>query len=897
MISASGPKLCASVILSLAMLVILPAAASAQVRKDAGGYEYWLAIPPNEEVNFGGEIELTLVICALEKQANVFVEIPWTGANFERVIPAGWAERINSIDGALPWDLEVRDAGIARAKGIHVQSDEPVTVRLYSARSFSADSFTAIPVHMWGRTYRHIGYYEQADTIKRRGSGFVIVAAHDNTDVHIELQGQGDGQTTDGRSPGMQFDVVLQRGQTYMVHGNGLSQGFDLSGTLVTASNPIGVISFHMRSIIPLAMGGGDRDFLVEMLPPVEHWGQRYACRELERETGFGDFYRVMAAEDNTTVRLRTFDVKSGRETAKREFTIRTAGEFAEFGERAPEASAPPDAILGISLWEADKPIQVVLYSYSSDWDGAARYNPFMVALTPFELASNVEIVDIPSGTGFSVLDIITEDNPNLLGSLQLNGQPIEQIDNKFLEPTYGDDGLRSSRILLAPGTYRIAGDALFVGMLHTNGGSSIHGLPLGRTAFPLRAAETPNLPTLTALNADCFGAEIEAAGGDVPLALLRVNRRSMRNVAIDPPEALAVDPVTGVMRRTFTLEVIDKNLDAFIEIEAFDQAGSRAKHQFSYGAGQVDITPPEILRQNLQTGDEEQITLAVHNYASAAQHIEYLYLLHGDRGMRLVDKPTLPLKLGADQDLTINVETVAGEVGIVYDTLVVGDTCRELARVPLELQVERGIDGKPVVLAYDYDFRDVLVNSTVCQAVGVKNIGSEPLIIACITDVDDNSFTFAQSGCETFFPRVLNAQEELLLDICFRPRSVGEYATKLIVQSNAESVDSVVFLQGRGIETATDVQDSRHAHVTSTELRVYPNPTADFLFVSGPQVSSLSGFTCFDRLGRPASIVQLPSPPGGTARFDVAALRPGMYNLALTHAGGRSFVTFFIVR
>lgn len=893
--STLSGKVVGALLLSLAALFVLPNEAAGQAHKLAGGYEYWLAIPPNEEANFGSEIELTMVICALEKQANIHVEIPWVGASFERVIPTGSATRISSIDGTLPWDLEVRETGTAQAKGIHVQSDEPVSVRLYSARSFSADAFTAIPVHMWGRSYRHIAYYEQADPIKRRGSGFVIVAAHDDTEVRIELEAHGVGQTTDGRSPGMQYDVVLQRGQTYMVHGDGLNEGFDLSGTQITASNPIGLISFHMRSIVPLAMGAGDRDFLVEMLPPLEHWGRRFVSRELLR-VGFGDYFRVVTSEDNTTVKLRTFD-STGKESSSREFTIPAAGDFAEFGEHAPEASPRADAIRGVSLWEADKPIQVMLYSYSSDWDGAPGYNPFMVALTPLELASTVEIVDIPSGTGLSVIDIITEDNPNLLEGLKLDGQPIEQIDPQFMGISYGDEGLRCSRIQLAPGTHRISGDALFVGMLHAVGGNSIHGIPLGRTAFPLRAAETPDLPSFVTVAADCFSAEIEVSGGGaVPLALLRIDSRTMNNVAIDPPDAVVIDPVVGVMKRSFKLEVIDKNIDAFAEIEVFDQAGTRAKHQFTYSAAQLDVMPTEVLRENLRTGDEVFADLVLSNNASDVQRIDYLYLLYGNRGMRIVDKPDLPQLLSASQNLTVRVEALAGEVGTVYDTLVVGDSCRELARIPLELRVERGIEGKPVVLAFDHDFRDVYIDDTVCEKVEVKNIGSVLLEISCITDVDDDSFTFAQSGCEIFFPDTLYPLESMQLDICFRPRSTGIHTTQLIVQSDAEGVDSIVFLQGRGIETVTDVVNSGVDRTQPFVLRAYPNPAADLLFVTGPEVAGLSSYTCFDRLGRSSTVSLLASGADNTAIFDVAALTPGMYNLALTHAAGRSFVTFFVV-
>ena len=76
-------------------------------------------------------------------------------------------------------------------------------------------------------------------------------------------------QTLGGHDIGDVISARLDRGETYMVRGNGRTKGiYDLTGTKITSEKPFGLISFHMRTMIPSECVTG-RGFFCEMLPQI----------------------------------------------------------------------------------------------------------------------------------------------------------------------------------------------------------------------------------------------------------------------------------------------------------------------------------------------------------------------------------------------------------------------------------------------------------------------------------------------------------------------------------------------------------------------------------------------------------------------------------------------------
>lgn len=400
------------------------------------GTEFFVAIPPNE-VGTYPVVGLDIYI-ASAFDANVeFFDYASDKPTQYTIKPyqiLTLSDNSKSGKPVLNWAMEVRDAETPTHKALRITSDKPISVYTINSKQYTTDGYMAIPVSGWGREYIPCAYYDFSEARPWPG-GFLIIA-REQTTVNIQLRGTGQGSasTSKGRKIGDKFSVLLDEGDVYMVHGDGTTRGqFDLTGSLISADKPVGVIGFHMRTTMPnLLINGNGRNHLCEMLPPTSAWGKNYATLELQRArllAGRGDVFRVVAKDSNTKWSCKFYEKSSGKLLGQRGGTITAAGGFAD----EVQATQPTAAVEGFSVWEADKPIFLMQYSCSSSWDGDQILDPFMMSITPQEHYATTAIFQTPTMSQFSkhfLNLVVTTDtsDPNLienLKSLEIDGQPV----------------------------------------------------------------------------------------------------------------------------------------------------------------------------------------------------------------------------------------------------------------------------------------------------------------------------------------------------------------------------------------------------------------------------------------------------------------------------------------
>lgn len=76
-----------------------------------------------------------------------------------------------------------------------------------------------------------------------------------------------------------------------------------------------------------------------------------------------------------------------------------------------------------------------------------------------------------------------------------------------------------------------------------------------------------------------------------------------------------------------------------------------------------------------------------------------------------------------------------------------------------------------------------------------------------------------------------------------------------------------------------------------TAELRCWPNPTTDHLFLQLPDGVNGHSVQVLDALGRTVPVRAGPSGTAGTVLLDVAALRPGPYMVRVSSAKGAELV------
>ena len=297
--------------------LVLAATASA---KDADAHSYWLGFAEN----YGADIRLSLLIDAAAPTSGT-VEIPGLGFSTRFTATAAATTTIE-----LPLEAMARP-GKPAPLGVRVRADGEVIVRGLNHRQSSSDAFLALPLAVLGREYRGLGYTQLRPD---QPSQLLVVATHDGTQLKIEA-----------RNDCPAADVRLNRGQVW------LYCCADVSGLHLQATQPVAVFGGARCAEVPL--GQAFCGHLVEQLPPVGAWGQRFAVLPLATRKG-SDQVRVLSHEDDNEVRI------DGARVA----TL-AAGQVHQLTLARP------------MLIETGKPALVAQYAASGEADGAEG-DPFM---------------------------------------------------------------------------------------------------------------------------------------------------------------------------------------------------------------------------------------------------------------------------------------------------------------------------------------------------------------------------------------------------------------------------------------------------------------------------------------------------------------------------------------
>lgn len=596
------------------------------------GRKFVIAFPMNEVPTH--PTQALDVYIASSEEAIVRMYNDLTGFDQTILVKPGQIATLSSADGVLDWSFENRVNDEVVQRGFTIVSDKPVAMYVMNSKSVSTEGYLAIPVAAWGKEYRHLSYYD-FDEAREWASGFIVIASEDKTVVDIELQGRGEWIAAEGgKRLGDGFTITMDEGECYMLKGTGQTRGeFDMSGSLISADKPVGLISFHQRTMIPAQVVRNGRDHLSAMMPPTQSWGTKYTTVELDRGTDKGDFFRVMAKEDDTEVVVRWYDKQSKVQLGNWDFVIDDAGDFQEYhpiaaGSCPGEGGNIFESIRGVSVFKSikrvdgeevenkDKPIFVMQYSYSACWDDAGgNYDPFMFPVSTTQQFTKSTIFMTPSnksGNDYTqnFLNLIIQGDPNdadrnveLLRSVKFDGTPIADIRPSLLGNEF-EDGLYWVTLRPEIGPHTLEGDAEFGGYIYGFANFDSYGWPAATAYANLEVQDT--LPPVLEIENECYTYNIRATefrdeeaapdedGNLIPQIDTHIDRDpvilSNNNFRVYEDEngnqkAFTIDPELetedwylipgGDDDLNIIMEVDDPTQDAKIVFEIFDRAGN----------------------------------------------------------------------------------------------------------------------------------------------------------------------------------------------------------------------------------------------------------------------------------------------------------------------------------
>ncbi len=832
---------------SLVMLLLLPwspllsqPSANWLLTNGPLGREFWIAFPQNENTNYrgsGGDGAFRL----LEIYVTSFVDtkftlhIPGVGIGPKTYeVKAMKITTISSQGGPLNESLEMRDEGGGKSlKAIHITAEDPISVYVMSAHQFTSEGYLALPVEAWGKRYIHVGHYDYKDLSWNypRGSGFVILAKDFGTVVQIRLRGRNNGYIFwQGNKEQIQFPrdwnklytITLNKGEAFVFQTTGESQEqlFDITGTEITATKPIGIISYHVRSIIPIAAQFTSRDHLLTMPPPVHAWGKQYIAGELLRENR-GDYFRIVASQDSTTWEVTWYDKQTGDTIGQLSGLLANAGEFFEYLNAWQPGQL--ESIRGFSVWTADKPVLVCQYSYSSAWDNSQNFDPFYYWIVPVEQYGKSSIFQTPSNRAFTknYLNILAIGDPNdpkqqKLKTIKLDGQYVWQRVPSFLSQRIPGTNVYYAVLNVNPGPHRIEGETPFGGYIYGFATWESYGWPAATLINKIDELDTL-APSLFLLARSCRSAAFKVTENqfgnphDVPrqidqgiskITLLPDRSSNCRLVLIDPASMENTgEPIRSVI---FRIDVIDSSRNATAVFAVTDRAGNIVIDSISFLSVSIigssaylffDTTLVGTTKTQkwygINTGDKP---VTIHRVILDSNATSAFTILTTD--------PPLPTTLPPGDTLAVTLQyapqqerSSPGEWETA--TLIIQTECGNQA-----VAILRGQGVQPRLIVEDWNAGAVVVGSSRCSGdplappLRLYNPGSAPLIISKVSPLTA-SVSFSHD-----LPIVLPPGSMIFLNgVCFTPSTEGERSIPVRLRCNIPGTPIVSFrVRGVGI-------------------------------------------------------------------------------------------------
>ena len=301
--------------------------------------------------------------------------------------------RINFVaDHVYVTSIQQRDKAIM----VESKNDKKISVQVINDELHSSDGFVALPCDSMTvpsdfRTYQYVILSTNQDTTDQAGSAprssqFLVITCDDATTVNVQptttLTGSGlfaHAQFGPGTAQASSSWQSTAAGQTLLMS----ITNADLTGTVVTGSKPLVVISGHQCGQVPEDVTACDH--MSTQIPPHTTWGYTFLLNPLSGRQS-GDLYRFATLLDNTDITITCVD--EGGTTATTDYTrtlsSTVGGNHGQF-ETHSEGCTNPYVRKYCSL-ESTNPIAVAQYSYGHTRDATcnmALSDPFMTLIPP----------------------------------------------------------------------------------------------------------------------------------------------------------------------------------------------------------------------------------------------------------------------------------------------------------------------------------------------------------------------------------------------------------------------------------------------------------------------------------------------------------------------------------
>lgn len=777
-----------SLITLLILFINLPLFAQEDLPRDKRssfeGRHFYIGFMQNEiGIDLRTGLELRIYISS-RNYANISVYVP------NRPQPYQFSIANDSVlTIAVPDQVEVRQSEVPLKSLVEIISDEPITVYSFNSQYLSSDSYTAIPISHWGKEYVIISIPNDQYEIPEgsidltpedsifylypRSSQFMIMAAYDSTEIIFTPK----AITMKGKQVDQSYKIFLNKGECYLVKSLNTQKGTgDLTGTIVRSNKPVGVLSGHVRTSVPVGLPYpyDSKDHLVEMLFPTEAWGRNFISVPFGVNLE-GDLFRITSIYDNTIVNFET-------QYEKKIINLSSPGSFAEI--RRVDVPA---------VWQSNKPIQIAQFMMHT---GTAfdnnNYDPCMVILPPVEQYVSRIIFQTPGNSQNNPFQYIGHyisiiAHKNSLRSLRLDGQLLTSISQIGFNRIQGTD-YHWARIEVQQGKHELISDTVaFSGIIYGRGRADSYGMVLGSSLINPFKKDT--LPPLLTTDVDCgniYGTIYEQINDNSSgIDFVQVIKDSTFNYIW---EISQITDTTTLVK--FTANIIDPFENGQFTIEFRDKNGNGKRYTYHYNGIKIDY-PSQLNFLATYINEEKCLDIVLRN--NGFDTIKIYSIANKDKRLIVTTKDGLPVSIPPTGKISLNVcFKPQFDSNALQDTILIDLECNIFVKIP--------VSAKVIVAnlwTNNLDFGKVKVGETKCDTILIVNTGNVSLLInELLLQQLYNSFVV-----DTFsrLPYNLKSGDTLKLLACFAPDSTIDYDAEAEA-INSQNIKNRIHLKGRGI-------------------------------------------------------------------------------------------------
>ena len=719
--------------------------------------------------------------------------------------------------------------------GILVTSKSPISVSTYQAWMGNGELARHLPVDAWGKNYFTANFYQ--DRYGTSGSGYkyrpaqiLIIASRDNTVVSYTptCDTEGGTEMPEGKK-GQTQTVTLEKGETFLIKAK-INEDYnkqwetDLSGTLIRANKPVGVVSGHTKVAImrypdvlpPTGMFAAEAHFVRSNVHdaqlPIEMSGTKFvtapsmytptrvvgqASIEFGIDDDRGDVIRFIALEDNTKI----FSMRQDGSGLKAERSLRKGESFIA------------TAVDVTTYWESDKPVLATHYgksyakilppaflpSQGKNNDGVQGHPtvesgmPMMQYVPSVDRWTNYGVFAAPEGMDnfFNIVFTASE-----VGKIKVDGRSLTSAFGGAMRLIKGTP-YAVIRTPIGAGDHFVESTEPTVRWVAWNYGS-LDGLQQGR------AYGTPVSIDLSIPCDDSLDIEYQIVCGDVEgkVKLLPENSTCAQFFAFVVENEnnfileADVDNLSDYKAFPFKLKVGDKKKPAFARVRVITRSGNWIEKEFKYDGIDLTFNPSPINFGVRPLGEKACTTVVVTNMQSTPISITNLKF----RNTSFTVTPK-SIQLNPKESKSIEVcGTVMTEVRQV-DTLIAEINCVELKYLPVEIKGE-----EPIFYASDQNWGTIPANDKQTKQVELVNAGKSDVIITEYQPRGDAYFT--NTTLLKSLPLTLKPGERFKYEVDYSPNGIvgANNSLRINYTTNATKEKLYSDLSGQGSDALLSV-------------------------------------------------------------------------------------------